>query len=313
MKKSLLLGLGAVAMTFGAVSILVEKQAVETRANYNVTISSVLTPNETTMRYWFVNNTDGFHGGSGAKMGIHAWKEGGTNQYFLMTSYQNGSGTGQFFYYVDVPTDAEKFQIIRFASSATVGINQTVWNDSGDYMFSSYKPYYLHVCGGSMGLSSLTNEAAGSSGTSKIEAPSAYTLSKVLEGYVVCSSSELNGYGAASYLWTNWVNPYKTEGAGINGKWDEVTLQDYAQGSYSGNNDSYSGLSRDTNFTVKEKWEGLANQANIDPTSGVAKAKAVLSPIVGNNGNDILVMGSISLVGLISIGGFFFVRKMRRD
>lgn len=306
MKKTLLLGLGAVALAVGgAATVFGGRQAVEAKAdNYDKYVSAALTPSANTMRYWFVNNVTAFYEG-GAKMGIHAWKDEVVDEYYLMTVYQNGSGTGQYFNYVDIPLAAENIQIIRFANTASASAISTIWGDSGTFSVSSFQPYHLHGCLGDKGLGGLNNQVSGSGGN--IEGPSAYLLGEVLRGYVTCSDSEYNGYGAASHLWSTWVNPHKTGGSTINGNWEEVTLNDYAEGSYSGNEDSYDDLPRGTSFTVKAKWEGLAKKASINPDTGAALSPANRVVAMGNSGNsEIGLIATAGAVGILATGAFAF-------
>lgn len=296
-------GLGS-TIAFGVANNVAENAGViETKADYNVTISTPLDASDSTMRYWFINNQSGFWDG-GAVFGIHSWGGGSVDAYYILNSYQNGSGSGQYFFYADIPTKATYFQLIRFASGVSVGTNKTVWGNTGDLKTSDYKPYYLHWCSGNTYpyVGTLSNSPCNN------PRPSAYLMSKVLEAYNVCSSSELNGYGAASQIYTNWASLYDPS---INGNWDEVKIKDYPEGSYSANNNSYSGLSKTSDFTVHNKWLALAAAQGINPDSGVSLSRVVSA--IKNNDSVIPIMVITSSVLLVSFGTIFLIRKRKHQ
>ena len=305
--KNLFITLGlavAATATIGAGLKASEKKSASARSlNYNVTISTPLNPTYETARYWFINNDGGFWNAS-AKFGIHVWGGTGvTDAYYLLNAYANTNG-GQTFFYIDVPTAAESFQLIRFSSSASVGTNKEVWNDTGTFAFSSYKPYYLHWYHYDSG-NSLSNSKADN------PRPSAYLLSAVLQGYVTCSDSELNGHGAAAKLYENWISLYD---GSANGNWTEVSILDYPYAAYHSNGDAYgSTQSRSESVTVYNKWVELATRAGIDPSTG--KTSSLLNPmsIIGANNNSTLVIVVISALVLVSTGGFFFLRKKQEN
>jgi len=307
-KLTILTGLAALStLSVGAVAtaaIVSNKQnsanVSQVNADGTITINAALTPSIDTMRYWFINNISGSFWTSSAKMGIHVWGgDGVTECGYLMNGYANTSG-GQTFFYVDLPLNTVNFQLLRCSSGTVVGTNQTIWNYGSNFTTASYGNNYLHWCSGSYEITGLSNSPADNPG------PSAYLLSEVLKGYCTCSNSSVNGYGAASLLYTNWWK-YKTT---ANGSVTEVKVTDYAYSDYVANGNAYSAtMTRSVYPTVAEKWAGLCAKANINPDTGVTLAALNTNGSLADS--SAWTIGAISVLGALGLGGalYFFFRK----
>lgn len=294
------LAVGGVGISSAVLSQQANQNVSPVNADGTITVSASLAPSIDTMRYWFINNISNSFWNDSAKMGIHVWGGTGvTDTGYLMNGYANTSG-GQTFFYVDIPLNTVNFQILRCSSGAVVGTNQSIWNYGSNFTTASYGPSYLHWCSGSSEITGLSNSPADNPG------PSAYLLSEVLKGYCTCSDSSINGYRAASLLYTNWWK-YKTS---ANGDVSVVSLPDYSYDAYVAAGNKYTAsMTRGAYPTVIQKYEALCAKANINPDSGVSLSGAT-SPLGTTSDSTPWIITALGLIGVVGAAtAFFFLRR----
>ena len=75
------------------------------------------------------------------------------------------------------------------------------------------------------------------------------------------------------------------------------------------NGNSYEGLTKKAEFTVNEKWNGLCNQAGIDPLTGQTRNYNLSLGGISKKTIALLVGGSVAFVALLGLFAFFMRRR----
>lgn len=233
-----------------------------------------------TMRI-FVNNSDLSNWSSaGAETHLRVW---GTSVYetgsavFRLNGnwFENGGegASGVWYAYADVPTDIEGFQFVRCPSAN----NRRIWGYTSAITEinaeSIARIYKIKESNWDFTFEDRTYD----------ESVGPTLLSKVLEAYDTCSSSELNGAGAVNSIKSNFYDRATTNA--------KNTIIKSLNGDESGS------------YTAKQHIEGM--ELFISSTSNAAGALNFV------NDNYIYLLVVIAIVG-VSIAGFVVLKKKRQ-
>lgn len=286
---------------------------------------SQLDPSPSTMRYWFVF-TEGDTGysitQSGGRPGITINDGSSDHNYLMRSQFNSGIDSGTHYFYVDVPINTVSFKILRVSSgSETVG-NFMVWQTQANttQTVSNYKPsrlwvsvFYFYKSGGNPDVNnrncSVVMSANDEVGTYTV---SAYTAAAVLSAYYTCSSSDLNGNGAASYLASNFMNHTDD----TNGDFNVVDFLDYSYEDYvnAGKNYNYCSRSSTYRVTVNQKWAELSGAAS------KYGAIRTFNPFTLFNGEEdnfstviIIVASSISLLSITALSVLVIKKRKSKE
>ena len=297
--------------------------------NYRM-FDAQLSPTPSSMRYWFTfksgGGTDaGQFFNSNARLGIHAYNSNtGEDHYYLTTPYQNSStGDTHYFYYVDIPITVDSLQLIRVASGSDSCGRIQIWNfPSGSILVSSYLPseYWLidFSFSSSTAVFGLTANADKPGGN--YWRISAWAMSEVLKAYYTCSASELNGYGAAANLRSNfWDHPFDGNGD-FNASTPEGNpwIYDYTYADYIAHGGSYSGCTRSNSYGMNctNKWNALAT-AESRYSLGAWNSFPIFNLMGGENNFSTIIIIVSSSVALLSVTALSILvirkRKSKED
>lgn len=249
-----------------------------------------------THRVWLKNDTPYFYGnddwGVQCKNVIgysynSAWYE------IVMPAVQNVRNSNYYFY-ADIPLTVTSVHFMRKSQ----GTN----HDYLTYLDAYVETLSYGVCyySGTSNYDDFVNISAGS-----VDASDEAVLSAVLSAYVVCTNTAANGANQTTVhnLYGTWIE-HKHGSTDM-----DTTFKDYANGAYTGHGNSYSGLSKNTDWKLSEKWEALCKHASVNPSTG-ALLRTTVEPIVteSNNTAMITVLAS-SVIALLAVGGYFFLRR----
>lgn len=239
------------------------------------------TPSSNTMRL-FVNNSNVSNWNSeGAVTAIRCWGsssfespyEGATYDLQWFGNEESGA-SGKWYGYADVPTDISGWAICRCSGSGW----GYVWNEGPKQesvaASSAARLYILKEYNWDFSLDSTTSDSA--------VGPS--MACKILEAYDTCSSSNLNGYGAYSALYSNFF--------------------------------SHLTSSAETQPCTSLNGKSMAVSAHVN---GMAERSGNALPfsawIIPNNieSTSITLAVVISVAAMAMISGFFLIKKKRKE
>lgn len=278
----------SVIATLG-ISLSKSQSVQEVKADYAVSLSDRLNASGDTRRIWFVNNCGNFWSSS-ARMGLMVTS--GVSGAPVFTSAAV-SATGQAYFYWDVPLSASKVKVLRLNPD-----QNTCWGEVAELDLSFYSTSllcYVNESGWSWWISfGSTNNM------------SAELFKTILTGYVTCSSSSKNGYGAYTALYNTFYDR-DCMTSDIKNQLSTLTMDDYSYDNYTANGGSYTGIFKTSNsISVAAKWSGLQTAAAKGGLSGTA---VINSP---NSEPGIVGLTAISLLGIGTTISFFLMKKKRR-
>lgn len=242
-------------------------------------IVSESNPSNETMRI-FVNNSDLSNwNSSGAETHLRVWGtdayETGSAIFDLNQSWFENKGTdasGIWYAYADVPTDIDGFQFVRCPSTN----NRLIWNYTSaiDVINASSiaRIYKIKEDGWDFNFEDKTGD----------EKTGPVLLSKVLEAYDTCSSSELNGAGAVNSIKENFYNNSTEEAKNTVIK-------------------SLNGVA--SKYTAKQHIEGMESFVSYS-----SKTAGSFDSISDNSFYLIIILGVVGL----SVTGFVILKKKRQ-
>ncbi|MFA5421877.1 MAG: hypothetical protein WC344_03690 [Bacilli bacterium] len=129
-------------------------------------------------------------------------------------------------------------------------------------------------------------------------------IEKVLEGYLTCSSSNINGWGAFAQMELTFFKKADKTTWKILGDLSTISLTDYSGTGDSGYGEVRGGGTAVTGWYKYARLSTLYAAAN--PSGSIIDLD-----FLGNNGNGIMIIIIIALVGLTSLAGLYILRKKR--
>jgi len=280
--------IGSVAAAIG-VSLSKNQSAQEVKADYSVSLSDRLNASGDTRRVWFLNNCSNFWSSS-AKMGLMVTSGVSGAPVYTAASVTANS---QAYFYWDLPLAASKVKILRLNSD-----QNTCWGEAGELDLAYYNTSL--VC--------YVNESSWSWSISfgYINNMSADLFKAILTGYVTCSSSEKNGYGAYTALYNTFYNR-DCMTSDIQTQLSTLYMDDYSYADYTGNTGSYTGIFKTSGLlTVAQKWTALQNMSSKGSVSGTAVITST------NSEPGLIGLAAVSLLGLGTTASFFLMKRKRR-
>lgn len=209
------------------------------------------------------------------------------NTYYEPTNFISALTNGRWFVYYDVPTSNVKnksLDIINIDSNKnTIGAMNTTFEPSDNskvWYVNKYNDDWWISKGSVDGNDTVYNTF----------------FAKVLEGYLTCSASADNGYGAFNLVDTNFLP--KDGNWKMDGQLSDVTITDYAYGS------DYSSTSQRTLTEVNafHKYEALETAYNAaNPVRYTDNSKV-------SNVNTVVVLAAMFTIATL---GYAFFRKKK--
>ncbi len=255
--------------------------------DYSVYRTSDYSPSSSTGRVFFNNSGTHWADNSTYKgCAVYAW--GGSasprkwtsgSAVYSATVYHLtwfNDDNGMSYGYADIPTDISGYKFVR----TTVADEYTT--SLGYFSDTSFIPdSFAYVRFG------LTSGNAIDSGGAKNDVAGVNLMKNVIQAYNTCNSSVLNGYGAYDALNTNFYS-HATSAA------KAATEQ------------SLGGQT----MSIQAHFDGMASRS---AGGGRSLGVGLLNPLFGNKNNFLVPIVIVSIIGVTTIGGYFFYKKRKEN
>ena len=272
-----------------------EGASIVKAADITVDADSSRNPTYQTTRVFVHNSYAGNWQKDGAKTGIRTWDAAG-NATIYDTNWVN-AGTEEeqvWIGYADVGSDPARAQLVRLNPA-----NLSIWNEGPDfesvsgawssriYSLSEYNWSWTYQ---DLDLSYVSPDFA----------------AILLEGYSACLASEVNGFLAYPTLEEKFFSKMD-ETAFATPLTDEYSYSDYVD---NGNAYGDSVSKGDGSYTVGDKIAQM--KANYEAYQAETSAQA--AALIGNESQNYLVVGAVSLVALAaSVAGLAFIHRRKKQ
>ena len=280
----LFLGLAGISAVSAGLAVGFMGTAEKAMEPVAATTPTTLSASSSTRRVWTRPNFDDWYANS-AITAIRAWGgDAGTEAIYNTTSLKD-SVNNLFYWYADVPTNVTGFQAVRLNPS-----DNTIWSYSANFAPEN-----------STQVTFINGWSSNSYGVIGYPNMTANIAAAYVDGYCSCVDSDVNGFQAALLLKNNvYDNMSDTEKT----TFASTPLVDFSYSEYSGNSNSYSGLTKNTSTTAGEKYTFIQNKyaAHTSPAAVVSSSADKAST---------LVLGGIAGVAVLAAGGYFFVCKKK--
>lgn len=269
-------------------------------ADITATYTDPTGPSYLTKRIWTRaetdNNNDWYW--RNARTAIRTWDSENAVTVYKTTAILDNSYDGIYYWYADIPValanDHIQFCQLDENLDAIIGYSKTLSTITEGYTTAGV--IYITT------IPTGESDHAISIGAVKNDKCSAEVAARAVEGYTTCLSSDVNGYGAAANLKTNFIDKI-SDGA-------SKTLADYTYNDYAKHTTGETYVNtetRATSTTMKAKYDELYAKYVAANPSGLLRA---------GNGDDStnLLPFFIATLALSAIGvsGVFFYRKKKR-
>ncbi len=281
--------------------------------NSLIAVSSVSQSPTATHRYWWKVGDSASSLLSGAYFVIHAWG-GTTDKYYCPTAYENKSGDGNKFYYVDLPSDITKYQVVRCMAEASSNAPAFAYKYSNEQNITSNQWTYLNVIYSYWADNSAemqvqknaANNYTDNSYSGSNKAPSAYVIAEFLTDYPTCSMNST----IFNLIKTNW---WDVKDDSYNGSVSSVSLWDYSYNEYktSGYTSSMS-RSESSALTAQDKWTALSNMVSSGNPNHATRDFSLIA--INDNNFPTMIIIISSSIALMSIAALsIIVIKKRKE
>ena len=248
-----------------------------------------------TQRVWLNNQNSDFYAnddwGTPCKNAIGYYDKDKWN-VIVMPSVIN-SYDSNVYYYADIPASLTSIHFMRVSQSENH--SYLVYQDRlinslnyGACYFSGINGYddYLNMY------------------NAPVMSADATLLSMVVESYLTYGKDLSNGCVESTIknLFSTWF----ANKSATNDDLKNAKILDYT--GYSSNGNSYEGLTKNSSFSVNEKWNTMCSQADIDPKTGEARGNWLLS--FGSNTMALVIIGGVSVVAVI--GALIYIILKRK-
>jgi hypothetical protein len=244
-----------------------------------------LSSSAATERVWVRSSASWWYNDS-TRTAIRTWTTVGSNttvNIYKTTAIQN-TDDNLYYWYADVPTSITGLQFVRLNALIDGVYN---YSEAGDKAQTAAIAYLYTQDG----HSNLSVSFAG------VDNPNPTLCQAILAGFTTCSSSAVNGYGAFTGLNDNFIS--KLTSAEVT-TFNSLAITDYSYSEYSGNSNSYTGLTKNTATTCQLKWAKMGSMSSGSSAFNVAGT---------SDTGSIALMSVIAVTGVAAAGAFFFFRK----
>ena len=237
-----------------------------------------------TQRVWLSQGFGGSARELGSQNAVGYYTEESYN-VVVMDSVTNTDGVSLFF--ADIP-----------AASTSISFLEVANQEKHDYVFYNeveVPSLTYGVCFYLDGNKVAPREVVGAD---------AIILSKVVEAYLTYGTMPSNGSvkSTVASLYQTWFAKMSATKDDLEG----VKILDYT--GYTANGNSYEGLTKKSEFSVNEKWNGLCNQAGIDPSTGQTRNYSFSLGGIFKKTIALLIGGSVAFVVFLGLFAFFMRR-----
>ena len=253
-----------------------------------------------TQRVWLKNDTPYFYGND--DWGIECKNTIGylynSTWYEIVMPAVLNARNSNYYFYADIPSTVTSVHFMRKAQATNH--NYLTYLDGYVETLTYGKCYYS----GSANYDDFVNLSAGT-----VAAADEALLSAVLGAYVVCTDTASNGANQTTVrnIYSAWIE-HKHDDTDM-----DTTFKDYVNGAYTEHGNSYAGQSKTADWKLSEKWEALCKAANVNPTTGAALSKMPVAIVSNEIDNTLIIIIASSVVTLLAIGGYFYLRKRKED
>lgn len=244
-------------------------------------------PSSSTGRVFFYNSCT--HWASKPGCAVYAWGGSasptiwsGKSQVSSATIYHLNWFTddnGESYGYADIPTDITGYKFCTIKNADDVNSYFVTIDYFSDTSFIADSFAYVRY--------GLGSGNAISSGGAHGDVAGANLMKKVIEAYNTCSSSVLNGYGAS----------------------DALNLNFYSHATAAAKSATHASMNG-TTATIQTHFEAMASRK----AGGRSSSANVLFPLLGiQNDKYLILIVVISIIGVTTIGGYFFYKKRKKN
>ena len=298
MKKSILVGLGALTMAIAAVACVGHgNNPIETRAD-TYSQGSVIPKGK--VRIWIGYDTSNSFAKDVdvIKLWIHSTSSGGQENVYTLSgdggSFNNNVQGGRRYDYFDINESDYTYgwylTVQRFSGNTWKGST----NSKQLVAANAFQVYYIWG-------DWSPNNTQGTISCGSIDAVDAGLAAKALGGMHACSDSNLNGYGAFPKFNSTFVK----DGEGkwkTSGNLGDYTLTDYPyQSDYKGNPSE--------TVNAYDKYVAVENMYKTGKISGVYN----ISKFAGSDVNGAAIVGGLAAFGVAAAGTMIFFAKKRKE
>lgn len=202
------------------------------------------------------------------------------------------------YHYADIPYDVSSVYFLRLSAS-----------EGHSYLHYLATPIEALTYGVCYFAGTSEYRAFKTIVTSAVHGASAGLLGAVVESYLTYGKADSNG--ATTSTVSNIFSTWFENKSATNEDLKATKIADYT--GYSGNGNSYEGLTKNGWFSVNEKWNTMCSQAGIDPKTGKARSNFlsffdISNPIF----LVILIVGSGLLISVL-VMLYLLKRRKARD
>ena len=238
-----------------------------------------------TQRVWLSNDNEYFYEGDYKNNVSYSYQD--KNYVIEMPSIIN-TYDNKTYYYADIPYEVSTMSFLRMKDN-DIGkkIDKTIYY-GGCYFASgsSLEDFDINI--------------------GVVENADANILSLVVESYLTYGKSDSIGCTSSTVqtLFNTW---FKNKSASKDDL-KNAKIKDYT--GYAANNNSYEGLTKESEFSVNEKWNTMCSQAGIDPNTGLHRSIDV-SWFKSKEFIGALIIGGTAIVVGGSLIGYLLIKKKR--
>lgn len=204
------------------------------------------------------------------------------------------SNNSLYFWYADIPMDADGYQYIRVDGLGTKIHNYSVWTSNSN--FEACRVDYI-----------ISDKEGDDNKISRgaVDNCNPEVAKKAIDVLLSCSNSLLNGYGAYTNLNTNFLSKLSsTDESSLRA----ALLNDYSYADYVNAGNKYtSEMAKATSYTYGQKIDEITSYSGSSSTHTIGLFD------FSSNSNITFIIVLVSLAGLTAIGGYFFYKKHKEQ
>ena len=203
------------------------------------------------------------------------------NYHILVMSSIINLHDNRTYYYADIPEYVSSIKFMRISKTDN-GHNYLIYQNV-DINYLSYGVCYFAGVTSYEDYLNIT--------PSSVDGATAAMLHLVVEAYLTYGKSSSNG--CSSLTVKNLFNTWFKNKSATKDELKNEKIPDYT--GYSSNGNSYEGLTKNSYFSVNEKWNTMCSQAGIDPNTGNIRT-FTLSWFDKDTTKMLLIIGGVAVI-----------------
>lgn len=235
-----------------------------------------------TQRIWLNNDNNDFYNDNCVNAVGYTYNK--SNYIIEMGMIQNSYDAVKY-YYADIPYELRSIHFLRYDGSNTLN----------DYYIESLSYGVCYFCN--------NNEYE----TGVVYGADAPLLSMVVEAYLTYGKSDANG--ATKSTITNLNDTWFKNTSASKNDLKNIKILDYS--GYSKNGNSYEGLTKDTQYSVNEKWNTMLSQSGANQNSNGFFA-ALKNWFTNSSSVGYILIGGVAILTTAGVAIYLVIKKRRQ-